>query len=179
MRGLARVGIIALVDEATGFQYDRARTALVEILEEFVAKELRKWVKTFPNEFYEQICRLRGWKLIDVNKRPVIFAQITNNLIYRRLAPGVLKELHRLTPKIDGDKKGRRKSKLFQRLTEDVGHPRLRELIASEIVLMRLFDDGDWEGFRKAVNKTIPIYGDLPLFDEIDSEQGTSLMITT
>lgn len=179
MRGLARVGIIALVDEATGFQKDRAKTALIEILEDFVAKELRKWVKTFPDEFYEQICRLRGWKLNDINKRPVIFSQITNNLIYRRLAPGVLKELHRLTPKIEGDKRGRRRNKLFQRLTEDIGHPRLRELIASEITLMRIFDDGDWEGFKKAVNRAIPVYGDLPLFDEVDSAQESSLMITT
>lgn len=179
MRGLARVGIIALVDEATGYQQDRAKNALVEILEDFVAKELRKWVKTFPDEFYEQICRLRGWKLNDINKRPVIFSQITNNLIYRRLAPGVLKELHKLTPKIEGDKRGRRRNKLFQRLTEDIGHPRLRELIASEITLMRIFDDGDWEGFKKAVNRAIPVYGDLPLFDEVDSAQESSLMITT
>lgn len=179
MRGLAHVGIIALVDEATGYQYDRARTALVEILEAFVAKELRKWVKTFPDEFYQQICRLRGWKLVDINKRPMIFSKLTNYLIYKRLAPGVLKELHRLTPKIQGDSRGRRKRKLFQRLTEDIGHPRLRELITSEIVLMRIFDDGDWTSFEKAVNRAIPIYGDLPLFDEIDASHESSLMVTT
>ena len=46
MRGLAHVGIIALVDEATGYQYERARQALEEILERFISNELRKWVKT-------------------------------------------------------------------------------------------------------------------------------------
>jgi hypothetical protein len=51
VRGFARVGIIALVDEATGYQADRARDALAKILQAFVAKELREWVKRFPGEF--------------------------------------------------------------------------------------------------------------------------------
>jgi len=54
VRGFARVGIVALVDEDTGYQADRARDALAKIWEEFVAKELRKWVKTFPGEFYRE-----------------------------------------------------------------------------------------------------------------------------
>ena len=45
MRGLAHVGIIALVDEATGFQAHRARRALADILEKFISDELRRWVK--------------------------------------------------------------------------------------------------------------------------------------
>ena len=54
VRGFARVGIIALIDEATGYQADRARDALAKILEAFVTKELRRWVKTFPADFYEK-----------------------------------------------------------------------------------------------------------------------------
>jgi hypothetical protein len=60
VRALASVGILALVDEATGYQYDRARHALEEILDKFISKELRKWAKTFPDEFYEQMFKLRG-----------------------------------------------------------------------------------------------------------------------
>jgi hypothetical protein len=48
VRGFARVGIIALVDEATGFQRDRATNALAKILEKFIASELQPWVRTFP-----------------------------------------------------------------------------------------------------------------------------------
>ena len=55
LRAFAKVGLTALVDEATGYQYTRARTALEEIFEAFIAKELRKWVKTFPDEFYFHI----------------------------------------------------------------------------------------------------------------------------
>ena len=60
VRGLAQVGIIALVDEATGYQRDRAADALAKILEAFIAKELQAWVKTFPPDYYEQLFRLRG-----------------------------------------------------------------------------------------------------------------------
>ena len=61
LRGLATVGIIALVDEATGYQEIRAQRALATILEKFIADELRPWTKTFPYEFYQQIFRLKGW----------------------------------------------------------------------------------------------------------------------
>lgn len=165
MRAFAQTGIIALVDEATGYQYIRTRNALEGIFEAFIAKELQKWVKTFPDEFYYQICRLKGWKYDDENKhkRGMSWGRLTNYLIYRRLAPAVLEELKRLTPK---NAKGRHKNRLFQRLTEDIGHPRLRELLASEITLMRIFDDGDWETFEEKLNIAIPVYTPLPLFDQ-------------
>ncbi len=165
-RALAHVGIIALVDEATGYQYDRARAALVEILEKFISKELLKWVKTFPDEFYYHIYRLKGWQASENgNQRTPLLGKITNDLVYERLAPGVLDELRRLTPR---DDKGRLKHKLFRRLTENVGHPKLREHLASEITLMRVFDDGQWAEFYKAVNKALPKQVRLPLFDKAD-----------
>ena len=172
-RALAKTGIIALVDEATGYQYTRARNALEQIFEAFIAKELRKWVKTFPDEFYFHICRLKGWHYDEENKnkRGISWARLTNYLIYDRLAPGVKDELKRQTPR---DAKGRHKNKLFQRLTEDIGHPRLRELLASEIALMRIFDDGDWETFERKLNIALPVYKALPLFDQLEGENKKS-----
>jgi hypothetical protein len=82
--------------------------------------------------------------------------------------------LRRLTPK---DSKGRFKTKLFQRLTEDIGHPRLRELLASEITLMRVFDEGEWDTFMAAVNKAIPLYRDEPLFNGLDDQDSAAIMI--
>src|SRR5262249_53245705 len=61
VRGFARVGIVALVHEATGYQDSRAKDALAKILEAFIAKELRKWVSTFPIDYYKELFRLRGW----------------------------------------------------------------------------------------------------------------------
>ena len=84
VRSLARVGIIALVDEATGYQKDRAKNALAEILEKFVAKELQPWVKTFPTEYYEQLFRVWKQKFPpeNINKRPAFMGTVTNNVIY-------------------------------------------------------------------------------------------------
>jgi hypothetical protein len=163
----AKVGLTSLIDEATGYRNTLARDAYIQILERFVQADLRKWVKTFPDEFYFQVCRLKGWNYNEDNKhkRGPVWGKITNGLIYDRLAPGVKDELKRITPK---DPKGRLKQRLFRRLTEDVGHPRLRELLASEITLMRIFDDGDWDRFEAALNKAVPIYKYLPLYDEVE-----------
>jgi hypothetical protein len=152
MRGLAHVGIVALVDEATGFQADRARDALAKILENFVQHELRKWVRTFPAEFYQQLFRLRDLKFPTENmKMPQYIGVLTNNIVYDRLAPGVKEELKRLTPR---DSKGRPKHKLFQRLTDDVGHPKLREHLASVITLMRV--SPDWKTFETNLDIALP-----------------------
>ena len=161
IRGLAHVGIIALVDEATGYQYDRAREALERILEEFIAKELYKWVKTFPDEFYQQLFRLRGWKYSPASiKRPAFVGKLTNDLVYERLAPGVLDELKKLNPKTP---KGTRKHHHHQWLTRNVGHPRLREHLWAVIALMKAATK--WDDFKRMVNRALPKREYLPLFD--------------
>jgi len=167
MRGLASVGIISLVDEATGFQRDRAKDALERILEEFIAKELRPWVKTFPEDFYSHLFRLRGLKFPrDTISRPKYFGHLTNDIVYKRLAPKVLEELKRSTPK---DSRGRYKQKLFQRLTEDVGHPKLREHLASVITLMKI--SHNYDQFKHHLDVAHPRYGDnfeVPFDDDVD-----------
>ncbi|KKL68786.1 hypothetical protein LCGC14_2121490, partial [marine sediment metagenome] len=83
IRALAKVGITALVDEATGYQEDRARDALEAILRNFISTELLKWVKTFPDEFYRQMFRLRNWQYSQFSaKRPSVAGRITNDIIY-------------------------------------------------------------------------------------------------
>ena len=97
MRGLAHVGIIALVDEATGYQYERARQALEEILEKFISNELRKWVTTFPDEFYFQVCRLKGWHISEIpSRRTMALAKVTIHLVYERLAPNLYQRLKKI-----------------------------------------------------------------------------------
>jgi hypothetical protein len=156
IRGFARVGIVALVDEATGYQRDRATDALAKILERFIAKELQPWVKTFPDEFYQQLFRLRGLDFPrDTVKRPQYFGYLTNDIIYKRLAPGVLDELKRTEPKTPS---GRRKGTIQQRLTPDLGHPKLREHLASVCTIMDLSDD--YEDFMRKLDRRHPKYGE-------------------
>jgi hypothetical protein len=155
MRGLAHIGIIALVDEATGFQDDRARDALARILERFIAKELRPWVSMFPPEFYKQMFRLRGWEYSEkTTARPKLVGKLTDNIVYKRLAPGVRDELRRLTPR---NASGRLKNKLFQWLSENEGVQRLHKLLLSETTLMEISED--WEQFIGFLDRVHPEYG--------------------
>lgn len=160
IRGLASVGIVALVDEATGYQRDRASDALAQILEQFIAKELQPWVRTFPDLYYEELFRLRGLQFpTDTVKRPQYFGHLTNDLIYKRLAPGVLEELKAATPKLPS---GKRKHHMHRKLTPDMGHPKLREHLASVTTIMRL--SSDYEDFKAKMDRLHPRYGQtLPL----------------
>lgn len=161
LRGFARLGILGLVDEATGYQRDRATDALAKILEQFIAKELQPWVKTFDNEFYEQMFRLRGLDFPNETvKRPQYFGHLTNDIIYRRLAPGVIEELKRTEPKTPS---GRRKGTIQQRLTPAIGHPKLREHLASVTTIMDLSDD--YPDFMRKLDKRHPRYNENLSFD--------------
>ena len=153
MRGFARVGIIALIDEVTGYQDIRARKALEKILEVYISDQLLKWAKTFPDDFYKEIFRLKGWKysMLGFDKRPQIIGKYTKDIVYARLAPFVLEELERLNPP---NEKGRRKNKLFQWLTEDVGHPKLKELLIGEIALMKA--SSNWNNFMAMLRRVYP-----------------------
>jgi hypothetical protein len=166
IRALANVGIIALVDEATGFQRDRAATALAEILEKFIAKELRPWVRTFPDEYYAQLFRLRGLEFPkDSVKRPQYFGHLTNDIIYSRLAPMVLEELRNATPRLPD---GRLKHHLHRRLSEDFGHPKLREHLAAVITAMQL--STDYDDFIAKLDRVRPRFGEtleLPFQGEV------------
>lgn len=152
VRGLARVGIIALVDEATGYQDVRSRDALAKILEAYVAKELQPWVKTFDVDFYKEMFRLRGLPFDPSSvSRPGYFGHLTNNVVYKRVAPGVFDEIKSQRAK---DEK-KRKGKFHQQLTSEVGHPKLREHIASVTTVMKLSDG--WADFEKKLDRVHPI----------------------
>lgn len=159
MRGLAEVGIIALVDEATGYQKDRDKDALAKILEAFVAKELQPWVKTFPPDYYEQLFRLKGipYPPQNANYRPQYFGILTNNIVYERIAPGLKKELKQQAAK--DEKKG----KLHQRLTTEIGHPKLREHLASVVTVMKL--SNDYDDFSDKLDRVHPKFGDTLKFE--------------
>lgn len=160
--GFATIGIIALVDEVTGYQDYRARDALAKIIERFVAKELRPWVPTFQPEFYKQIHRLNGWEYREGKGNPGVVGHWTTNIVHKRLAPGVWAELKRKTPRLEN---GRLKHRMFQWLTDDVGHPKLREHLAGVVMLMKY--SPNWRVFMDRLNVEYPIYGDqLSLFPE-------------
>ncbi len=172
MRGLAHVGIIALVDEATGYQKDRARDELAKILEAFVAKELQPWVKAFPSDFYENMFKLRGLPYPPNGiKRPQYFGHLTNDIIYRRLAPGVWQEIKRKAIRSDS---GRPKHKLHQLLTPDLGHPKLKELVISVTTVMKL--SHRWLDFKRKLDRVHPAYNEtMPIPFDLKDDTGEGI----
>lgn len=136
MRGLARVGITALIDEATGYQEKRARNELQRILEAYVQAELRPWIKTFPDEFFQEIYRLQGWEYKSgTSKRTPYVGKLVNKYVYKQLPPGVLDELRRRNPRTEH---GHRRHKFHQFLTADTGNTHLDRQISTVTTLMRI-----------------------------------------
>lgn len=168
IRGLAHVGIIALVDEATGYQEVRDRIALQKILEKYITDEWAKWTKTFPDDFYKELFRLHHIEYPGTTmKRPSYVGHWTNDVIYSRLVPGVLNELKKRNPRRPS---GNRARKHHQYLTKDIGHPALKDHLSNVIFLMR--GCSHWDDFKRRLERAAPKYGDtIPLdFGESDSE---------
>jgi hypothetical protein len=158
VRGFARVGIIALVDEATGFQEIRARDDLNRILEAYIAKELLPWTKRFPDEFFKEMFRVWGWPWPPTATGyrgplgPRYAGKLVRQLIYENLPAGILPKLDEISPP---DDKWQRRSRLSQGLTESIGQPHLDKLVAQITMLFRLSDDPDnfWRQHRRAFPK--------------------------
>ena len=152
MRALAHVGIIALVDEATGYQEIRDREALQAILDKHLLADRAKWSKRFPDDFYKQMFRLRGWEWqgMKVN-RPSVVGRYTNDFVWDRMAPGIRKELERLNPKTD---KGTRRARHHQWLTDDIGHPALQSHLSGVLALLRA--SSGWDQFKRMLQRAYP-----------------------
>lgn len=162
LRGFATVGIVALVDEVTGYQDVRDRLALQKILDKYLIDEWAKWTKRFPDDFYKHLFRLKGLPYPPKSmKKPQYVGHWTNDIIYRRLAPGVLKELKRKNPR---QPSGHRKRKFHQYLTRDWGIPELTDHLSNVTFLMKTCEDGEWGEFKERLNLASPKYGDtIPL----------------
>ena len=133
IKAFSKIGIIALVYEATGYDKIKGKDVLQEFLNRFLSEERAKWIKTFPDEFFEMIFKMKGWTWHQAStKKPSVVGHYINDLIYSRIAPRVLIELRKNNPTI---KPGYRRYKYPQLITSDFGHPKLKEHLAALIAL--------------------------------------------
>lgn len=150
LSAFARIGIIALIDEATGYQHDREKDELQKILKAYISERLLPWQKRFPDIYYKELFRLNGWDytIKDIRRRPGVIGRWTNDLIYKQLPVGVLDELKSRTPK---NAKGHNTARFHQSLTEDIGHPALSAQITQIVTLFQLSDNMAqmWQHFKK------------------------------
>lgn len=119
--------------------------------------EKMSWQKTFPDEFYEQLYKLKGWDHTGTtfHSRPSIVGKYTNDIVYERLAPGILEELRRKNPVGEN---GNRSVRHFQWLTTDTGLPHLRRHLEGVIALMRAAED--WRHFKELISRSYPKAGE-------------------
>ena len=154
-RSLSKVGIVGLVDEATGYQSVRARDELQIILAAYISEELLPWAKRFPDSFYEQVHRVWGWPYrAGDNRRTAYIGKLTNWLIYEQLPPGVLEDLRKKNPK-DG-LSGRRKTQHHRHLSDDIGHPNLEKQITSVTTLLRATPSNKPAFFKRLFDSAFP-----------------------
>lgn len=149
MSAFAKTGIIALIDEITGFDKERERDELQQVLAKYIRKEHLPWTSRFPEEFYEEIYRLRGWKYNNQFRTPYV-GKLTNQIVYEVLPPKVLEELQNNNPVVYNN--GARRYKHHQFLTVDTGVPHLDKHLVAVITLMRACDD--WNEFERLFNKS-------------------------
>lgn len=167
IRAVAKVGIIALIDEATGYQEIRGREELQKFLDKFLAPEYAKWAKRFPNDYFKYMFQMKGWTWNEASsKRPGVVGKYINDQIYSRVAPGVLEELKKRNPP---DEKGNRKVRHHQWLSQDIGHPKLQEHFTGVIALQRA-SGNNWNVFQRLLNRSFPKYGANLMFDFPDDD---------
>lgn len=137
LRGFAKVGIIALVDEVTWYQDIRKRSELQTILDAYLQDEFAPWTKKFPDAYYKNLLRLWLWdydpKLL--KRKPSFVWTITNKIVYNKLPTWVLEELRRKTPRSEA---GNTLVRFHQFLTEDIGNPHLQTQLVEVITLMKI-----------------------------------------
>ena len=149
VRSFAKIGLIALIDEATGYQHERENDELQKILKAYIAEELLPWQKRFPDIFYKELFRLNGWNYTvnGIKNRPSVIGKWTNTLVYNQLPKGVIDELKRKTPKSES---GNKTARYHQFLTVDIGEPNLNAQINQIVTLFQLSNNMKhmWQQFE-------------------------------
>jgi hypothetical protein len=132
---LTRIGLIALIDEATGHQLKRDKDELQQILTAYLLPEHRPWMQTIPDEFTNEIYRVYGWKRQANNRGPRYAGKLIRQLIYEKLPKPVLPALDEANPT---NKKYQRKHRHHQFLTDKQGLDHFRSQVITIMTLLRI-----------------------------------------
>jgi len=170
IRGFARVGIVALVDEATGYQYERERFELEKILNAYISDEILKWQLTFTDDFYREIYRL--WKLPFIPKyiknKPSFIGKLTSKYIYEQLPKGIVDRIKEKTGKTE---KGNWKYKWHQALTPEIGREHLKKQIIEVTTLMSISQSKEqFDSLFQQKYNTTPVQLQLEFNEEIKND---------
>lgn len=137
IRSFAKVGIIALIDEATGYQNEREHFELQKILSAYISEEILKWQLTFTDDFYREIYRLWNIPFIPkyIRNKPSFIGKLTTKYIYEELPKGVVEKIKE---KVGKTENGNWKYKWHQSLTPEIGREHLKKQIIEVTTLMSI-----------------------------------------
>ena len=139
VRSCAKIGIIALIDEATGFQEVRAKQALQLKFQAFIADELQEWAKMFPDEFWYELARLEGISY-SPRSRPIRWGKYIMMFVYDAIDGDVGRELRARNP-------NPRFLQNHHQWLKQFGRDKVHDQIERVITIMKLCQD--MEDFRK------------------------------
>ncbi len=159
------VGIVALVDEATGYQDIREKDELQRLLDLYIRREAKPHAKMFPMEFFEQVARLKNWKWVENPQMYRAIGHLINSLIYKRLPLGVLEALREVNPT---NENGNRTRKHHQHLTYEMGETHLQFQVNACTAMMR--GSSSWEGFLRGYERAFPRPNNPAQYDLIDED---------
>jgi len=142
-RACAKVGIIALIDEATGYQQVRERRALQLKLQAFIAEEMQDWVKMFPDDFWIELARIEGIQYSPRN-RPLRWGKYVMAFVYDAIDEDVGRELRSRNPSPHHRQN-------HHQWLQKYGKERLNNQIQQVIAVMKLCDD--MPEFRRKFDK--------------------------
>jgi hypothetical protein len=132
MRALSKIGITALIDEATGYQYNRKSDALRFLLEQYIAEGIQKWIKRFPDDFFAQLDKIYQNEKTTSRNRPMYYGRFINEYIYEPIEKGYVKEeLNKINITDEGARKAR-----FHQWLSDVGVNQLTMQIGRVLGIM-------------------------------------------
>lgn len=120
-RGLAEIGIVALVDEATGHIAEKRKDEYRELFQAFIREQMAEYDKEFPKQFTDSLYRLYGLTPNKGGRHPQFFAGFIRKYVYTPLADSKGAILEMLDEKNPIVSKGKRKYKMFQFLSEIIG----------------------------------------------------------
>jgi hypothetical protein len=168
LKALPNVAMVALVDEATGYQKDRPHDELQRLLEAYVLPEHRPWIKTIPREFTKELYRVYGWSNT-TQRGPRYAGKLTRKFLYEALPAPILPELDKLNPA--NRETWQRKRKHHQHLTEQIGVEHFKAQLSGVMALLRaspnkrvfesLFQRAYGDRIRKGQGR-FPFMDDLP-----------------
>jgi hypothetical protein len=149
---LAGVGLTAMIWQACGFHKLSEKDSLERLLAKYLTEKEMEWIRQFPQDFYDQIYRLKNWPNPNVihHRYPVV-GKITRDIVFSRIAPKLLQKLDEKNPK---NEKGKRKHCHHQYLTEDIGKPELQNHLYAIRGLMK--GCKTWDEFYELLDRFYP-----------------------